>query len=237
MLSHVYFDFFGTLVDYDPAVHPAGVNAPHRAAHRAGTDVSPERASTLWEAAWTELDERAHRTGRECSMRDIAARFHELIGAPNTPDQALDTLVDECLAAWTANIRLARDVPACLAALTADGRRLSVVSNTHHPRLVQGLLERFGIADHFAEVFTSVEIGWRKPHPELFQAVLDRDGTTAASAVFVGDNWNADVEGPAGVGMRAFYVGVPAAGREPVTIAELPALIRAAERAPGSGVA
>lgn len=232
MATHVYFDFFGTLVDYNPSVLPDTANAPYSFASRAGVGVTPSRASELWQSAWQELDSRAHRSGRECSIREIAARYLELLGSPPVKDSEQDRLITEYLEAWTAGIRPAPSVRECLADLSRD-HQLSVVSNTHSATLVPELLARFGIAEHFASVFTSVEIGWRKPRPEIFETVLASDGVRAQDAVFVGDNWEADVEGPADVGMRAFYVGSPAVSRVPVRLAELPKLIRGTADARG----
>lgn len=234
MLSHVYFDFFGTLVDYDPSVLPAARNAPYEYALRAGVAIDEDRASELWQRAWTELDEAAHRSGRECSMLEIAARYAQLLGAAGTTgttgasapgQEALERLVTEYLDAWTAGIRLADGAAACLADLGRD-HTLAVVSNTHDADLVPRMLRRFGIADHFADVFTSVELGWRKPHPQIFDAVLARHGIPASQVAFVGDNWIADVAGPQAVGMRAFYVGAASEGRVPVSLTELPGLVR-----------
>ncbi|KAM9862230.1 HAD family hydrolase [Leucobacter sp. BZR 635] len=227
MTSHVYFDFFGTLVDYDPSVLPDTANAPYDFAARAGAGISGAHASELWQRAWTELDTAAHASGRECSMLDIAGRYAELLGQAGfaIPSGGLDRLVSEYLEAWTTNIRLAAGVTDCLTDLARD-HTLSVVSNTHDAGLVPRMLRRFGIADYFTNVFTSVELGWRKPHPEIFAAVLAEDAITADQAAFVGDNWEADVEGPQAAGMRAFYVGIPAPGRAPVEFCALPDLIR-----------
>ena len=242
--SHVYFDFFGTLVDYDPSVLPETRNAPHEFAVRAGAAISAEGASSLWQRAWTELDEAAESSGRECSMHEIAGRYAGLLAAETTtrdsvggtggsphetqpahPAHEIDRLVTDYLDAWTSGIRLADSARECLRDLERD-HTLAVVSNTHHAPLVPQMLSRFGIAEFFSDVFTSIELGWRKPRPEVFAAVLGAHGASASTAVFVGDNWQADVAGPTAAGMRALYVGKAAPGRVPVTLAEVPALVR-----------
>lgn len=225
MISHVYFDFFGTLVDYDPSVHPASFNAPYEFAQRAGLSVTPEEASARWQNAWDELDGRAQRTRRECSMHEIATRYWELIGSPTTGEGEISRLVDEYLAAWTSGIRLAQHATDCLKDLATD-RYLAIVSNTHHPPLVPALVQQFGLGVYISDIVTSIELGWRKPDPRMFEYVLERDGIVARDAVFVGDRWEADVVGPTQAGMTAFYVGAPSQGRIPVTLAELPRLIR-----------
>ncbi|MCW2288003.1 putative hydrolase of the HAD superfamily [Leucobacter luti] len=226
MATHVYFDFFGTLVDYDASVHPAAANAPHEFALRHGSAIDAHRASGLWQTAWSALDSTAEHTGRECSLHEIADRYRELAEIPPVADQDLDTFVAAYLDAWTANIRLAPSAVSCVDDLAAD-HTLSIVSNTHHAPLVPELLERFGIAGYFTDVFTSIEIGWRKPRSEIFETALSRHTVTGAEAVFVGDNWVADIEGPRALGMIPFYVGPATPNRTPVTLAELPALIRA----------
>ncbi len=225
MTTHVYFDFFGTLVDYDPSVVTGAVNAPHNFAVRAGVALDPERATALWQRAWAELDGAAERSGRECSMHEIADRYRELLGLAAAAPPELDALVESYLSAWTAGIRLASGARECLADLSRD-TQLSVVSNTHHSPLVPQQLARFGIAEYFEDVVTSIDVGWRKPRPELFQELLERHGVVAARAAFVGDTWEADVAGPQRAGMRAFYVGRPSPGKRPVTLHALPELIR-----------
>ncbi|MBP6685620.1 MAG: HAD family hydrolase [Leucobacter sp.] len=229
MISHVYFDFFGTLVDYDSSVHPSAANAPHKFTIRAGLSLDEAQANELWQRAWTELDTEAERTGRECSMLGIAAQYAKLladsVGEFEVHRADLQQLVTEYLDAWTADIRLAESAAECLEDLARD-HTVAVVSNTHDADLVPRMLRRFGIEQYVSHVFASVDLGWRKPHPAIFEAVLRHDGIPASQAAFVGDNWTADVEGPLAAGMVAFYVGAPSPGRLPTTLGAIPALVR-----------
>lgn len=221
--THVFFDFFGTLVEYDPSVLPPARNAPHEFAVRAGAPIDAPAASRLWERAWLELDGQAAKTGRECSMREIAERYAGLAGVA-APDTELDRLVDDYLEAWTSGITLAPGAEACLAALAPE-HTLAVVSNAHDPRLVPRMLRRFGIERFFTDVITSVEVGWRKPHPEIYRISLERTAGSAGATVFVGDTWDADVAGPRSFGMDAIYVGAPGSDRAAVGLAEVAPLL------------
>jgi putative hydrolase of the HAD superfamily len=49
-------------------------------------------------------------------------------------------------------------------------------------------------------VFSS-EVGWRKPHPAIFERALDALGVAAGEALFVGDKLATDVAGAAALGM------------------------------------
>lgn len=224
MATHVFFDFFGTLVDYDAAVHPAE-NAPLAFARRFGAPVGRDEVDARWQRAWDDLEDGAERTGREFSMRQVAQRYWRSIGAPPLCADAIDTLIAEYLDAWTQGVTPAHGAGKCLADLATD-HRLVIVSNTHDPALVPRLVRRFGFDTTIDRVITSVAVGWRKPHPAIFETALRDCGIRARDAVFVGDNWQADVEGPRAVGMAAIYVGRPAALRPVVTISELPQAIR-----------
>ncbi|MEM3011015.1 MAG: HAD-IA family hydrolase, partial [Candidatus Bathyarchaeia archaeon] len=52
----------------------------------------------------------------------------------------------------------------------------------------------------------SAEVGWRKPHPKIFQEALRRLGAKAEETVFVGDNPIDDVQGAKNVGMKAIFI-------------------------------
>jgi putative hydrolase of the HAD superfamily len=62
------------------------------------------------------------------------------------------------------------------------------------------------IDGYFDAVLTSVEFGWRKPHPAIYTEALARLGIDAAQAVFVGDTYVADFAGPEAAGIRAYLI-------------------------------
>ena len=46
------------------------------------------------------------------------------------------------------------------------------------------------------------EVGWRKPHPAIFERALEGLGVAAERTLFVGDSLAIDLAGAAAVGMR-----------------------------------
>jgi len=224
MAGYVFFDFFGTLADYDPSIHPE-VNAPLAFARRVASDISRVESDARWQRAWDELDAQAARTGREFSMEQVARRYWRSIGSPPLRSGGIEQLVDEYLDAWTANVAPAAHALECVTDLASD-HTLAVVSNTHDPRLVPRLIRRFGLLPAIGDVTTSVDVGWRKPHRAIFEAALRRHSVDARDVVFVGDNWAADIEGPRAVGMSAVYVGHPTDSRAGVSLTDLPDVVR-----------
>ena len=92
-------------------------------------------------------------------------------------------------------------VEAALAEMAGGGRRLVVVSNSNGT--VRRLLERVGLARHFALVVDSAEEGVEKPDPRIFRTALERAGAAPEDVVHVGDMYEADVVGARSARLRA----------------------------------
>lgn len=100
-------------------------------------------------------------------------------------------------------------VPGATAALAAlQGRyRLALATNAADSgaEKVREALARVGLADPFEAILTARELGFAKPAPEFFRAVLERCDCAPAEAVMVGDSWRGDVEGARAAGLRAVW--------------------------------
>jgi putative hydrolase of the HAD superfamily len=101
------------------------------------------------------------------------------------------------------------DVIPCLEALTEAGWTHVVLSN-HVPELPL-LVESLGLTPRMARVFNSATLGYEKPHPKSFGAVLD-EFRDAAATVMIGDNYAVDVQGAEAAGLSAILVRRPHAG-------------------------
>jgi len=87
-----------------------------------------------------------------------------------------------------------------LTQLKGAGYRLGVVSNRERPFL--GDLESLGIQSFFDLSLAAGEVKSYKPDPGIFQIALGRMGIPAEAAVYVGDNYFADVVGSRRAGLR-----------------------------------
>lgn len=138
-------------------------------------------------------------------MTELAAAvLTEFLGRDPTEVEARD-LADAYLADWSTGVVHPR-ATASVVATIGRTHRLAVVSNTNEADLVPRHLAEMGIADRFDAVITSVEVGWRKPHPAIYQSALTALGITASAAVFVGDSHDADYLGPEAAGITAYLI-------------------------------
>jgi putative hydrolase of the HAD superfamily len=217
MVTDVVFDFFGTLVRYDDAVVRPDDTRAHRYLVERGLALSPEAFRTGMGEVFAAFEAEACRTLREPLLHDIARAFLSRAGLRDAPQPLVEGFVDCYSEEWSA---AAMPLPGLDAFLAGLGRRhrLSVLSNTYHPPLVEEILARAGVRHHFVQVVTSAAFGLRKPDPRIFAHALAGLGATAAQAVFVGDNLEADYLGARGAGWTSYLVD--SEGRHPTCPAE-----------------
>jgi HAD superfamily hydrolase (TIGR01549 family) len=91
-----------------------------------------------------------------------------------------------------------------VAALRARGVKIGLVSNfCSLPSVVRRQAREAELLQLVDESVFSCEVGLRKPHPRIYQTVLERLQVSPEAVVFVGDRLREDVMGPKALGMRA----------------------------------
>lgn len=82
-----------------------------------------------------------------------------------------------------------------LQALKDRDYRIGVISNNASLYNVFDVLEQYGIRAYMEDVTVSSVVGYRKPHPGIFQIALRQMQVTAAECVYVGDTVSRDIIG------------------------------------------
>ena len=88
--------------------------------------------------------------------------------------------------------------------------KLAVISNTRSHHLIDGIVTKLGIREHFDPFVTSADFGFRKPSPKLFEAVLEAWQLPAEKVVMVGDSLRKDIAPAKKFGMRTIWQKVDA---------------------------
>jgi len=176
----VSFDLFGTLVTTDRPDQPA----------EAVADSLAERGVSVpgdWEAAYRSAH-REYDRGREAPLDEhvrlaLASRGVEVTAA---------TACEAVLAAFDGPVSRREGARDALAA-AADNGQVALCSNCSVPGLVERTLERTELAgDSLDAVVASVDVGWRKPHPRIFEATADALEVPLSALVHVGDDARTD---------------------------------------------
>jgi len=89
---------------------------------------------------------------------------------------------------------------------------IAVISNADGK--IEAVLRRCGIADCFASITDSGNVGHEKPHPAIFEAALREMKAGAAESLYVGDVYSVDYVGARNAGMQAVLFDVAGAYRE-----------------------
>lgn len=86
-----------------------------------------------------------------------------------------------------------------LHSLTSAGYRLGLITNRHHP--VDDYLNDVELIDFFEMILTAGEVGIWKPEKGIFQHALNLLDISPTQAVYIGDNYYADVVGAQAAGI------------------------------------
>ena len=94
-------------------------------------------------------------------------------------------------------------MPEALEGLRALDLRLGCVSNAFmDAETLHRIMVERDLGQHLEMTISSCEFGYRKPHPAIYEAAVEKMGVDAGEIIFVGDRVEQDVVGPARLGMR-----------------------------------
>ena len=179
----VLFDLFRTVVVFTPQAPTGKVHDPTwpsamQALRGLAAELLPEMDfEKFLDVLTAASDEIAHERSPEYLEVPIAERYAQALArlgfhGPRAASAA------ERLSARQAEVQSANSlVPAEHAALLrelAASRRLGLVSNYDHGRMVHELLAHHGIDRFFSATLISIEFGRRKPHRAIFEEALRR---------------------------------------------------------------
>ena len=202
MIRAVFFDFYQTLVYFEP---------PREELHASalkdfGIDLKPEVFRRPLAAAddFIALEMARSSASRRSEEERIAlwVKYEEVVlkeaGIENSRKLAPGLLGK--MRQVKMKLALFDDVIPALTDLKGRGLILGLISNID--RDMAATLEEVGLQSLIQVVVTSLDVGFSKPHPEIFKAALSQAGVPASEAVFVGDHYRVDVVGANQAGIK-----------------------------------
>jgi HAD superfamily hydrolase (TIGR01549 family) len=200
----IVFDFVNTLVPLrEPEllrilqgvyeyVHPAAPHVPFDAFVQHYVHIRDEQyARNLPELRENDFYER------------MATLWQRLTGTPANPKRVYNMMTHYALAFEKAVAPAAYLTP--LLCQLSQRYLLAVLSNYPYAPCVHRVLNRHGLSRYLSCIVVSADVGIVKPSPDLFKITLYQLGVSADDAVYVGDDWCADVVGASRAGMRSIY--------------------------------
>jgi len=206
MIKAVFFDYYNTLVDYDPPRE----ETQSKLLGEMGIKITPKELLRPIMVADDFLSKEHSRLSMgKRSQEETAAlygRYHGMV-LKEAGLEASPQLIGNILKKWLAidlKMALYKDVAPALDSLKEQGLTLGLISNVD--RDISATYDELGLGNWLGVTVTSQDVGFNKPHPEIFQAALKKVGVKPAEAIYVGDQYEIDVIGANGVGMRGILI-------------------------------
>jgi HAD superfamily hydrolase (TIGR01549 family) len=205
-IKAVLWDLDGTLWNHHGAVD----SALHAFCERAGIDFERFRTAYLSysERLWAQYEE------GQITIDDIRrTRFGLALADVGRTDLDAMAETERYLREYSSQDLL---LPGARAALDWVFPRVPMGMVTNgFPDMQRAKLRSCRLDRYFSAVIISDEIGFGKPHPGIFQAAIEAMGVPAGDMVYIGDNWQADIEGAAASGLgAAIWIGLEDRPRE-----------------------
>jgi HAD superfamily hydrolase (TIGR01549 family) len=137
-----------------------------------------------------------------------AMRHLDLLGImPIESNRFTGALIDRLLVFTQTVLRkeeFFEDAAPAIQRLFDAGYRLALLTNRSPDMFPPIVLN--GLARYFESVLSAGEIGYWKPDPQIFKAMLSRLDVDPESAVYIGDNYYSDVLGAYASGLRPILI-------------------------------
>jgi putative hydrolase of the HAD superfamily len=221
------FDLFNTLIMAQPGALDEAMSRLVGALVREGFSIEPGPFRKVYRDAALHFIEETRKDGRETHNRFWISAALEKAGYSVAPDDPrIASGIDAYFAAF---LDFCHVIPETLPMLEKlkPAYRLGLLSNFTHAPAALKLIDHLGLTGFFDVILISGEMGFRKPHPLVFEKLTDSLGVGGKEILYVGDDAEADIAGALGAGIQPVWFTYardrgsplpPGAGSEPVKI-------------------
>ncbi len=212
-MSHikaVIFDFIGTLTNVRGYSLEASKMTTKMKLYRAIMNVDFKVDPKSFLEAYTQAHEK-YRITRYQKLVEVtnAVWISEALnnlGFKTTPDDPrLKTAVNVFFEDYLNSLELRRCAKHVLKTVSTN-YKLGLISNFTYAPVIYAGLRKLNINQFFNAVLVSDAVGWRKPHPNIFNEALRRLKVSASETVYVGDSPLEDIKGAKTIGMKTLFV-------------------------------
>ncbi len=209
-IKAVIFDFIGTLTNlrgYNlEASRTISKMKLHRAIVKTGFKVDPKSFSKAYTQAYEKYRIIRYQELVEVTNAVWISEALNNLGYKTTPDEPqVKTAVNISFEDYLDSLELRQCTKRILKTISAD-YKLGLVTNFTYAPVIHAGLRKLDINQFFNAILISDEVGWRKPHPKIFNEALKRLRVSADETVYVGDSPLEDIKGAKATGMKTIFV-------------------------------
>lgn len=206
MIKAIFFDLFQTLVRYDPPREELTSQALEEIGIPRDPDIFRSPLVAADEFIYGEI---ARRPLSLRSKEEKTALYieHQRIMLREAGIEADDKLVLSLLhkmQQFQMNLVLFDDAAPAMNELKSRGLILGLISNVEQD--MTATLNKLKLTVWLEIIVTSQDAGANKPQPEIFQEALKQAGVQPSEAIYVGDQYQVDIIGANGAGMKGILI-------------------------------
>lgn len=204
-IEAIGFDLFNTLITVERECLGQAMGRLIHSLGESGFDIEEQAFKLAHKESAIRFFGEARKDGRETHNRFWISSALEALGYEVPPDDPRITAAVE--AYFSSFYDYGRLIPGTLEMLsTLRGQyRLGLLSNFTHAPAALRLLDQLDLAPFFSTVVISGDVGYRKPHPLVFDRLLEGLGVERDRVVFVGDDPEPDIQGAAQAGLQPIW--------------------------------
>jgi len=206
VIKAIFFDLYQTLAGYDPPREEIEASI----LKDNGITIKPEALQVPFSIADAFFHKESARRPFHKMSPDEQQRFFSEYQTRLLKEAGIKPsieLVKDIIVKWHSHrfkLVLFDDALPAIKELGSNSLIMGLISNIE--RDITPLLEELGLSELLEVVTTSLEAGYAKPSPEIFNAALEKGGVKPEESIFVGDQYEVDILGSNAVGMKGILI-------------------------------
>jgi putative hydrolase of the HAD superfamily len=228
----VGFDLFNTLITAEPGGIDRAMARILSDLRQSGFPLEEEGFKTAYRQWAIHYIKEARREGKETHNRFWISDALGELGFELTPeDPRIASAVEAYFSAFYDFCRL---IPGTIEMLRELRGRfpLGLLSNFTHAPAARGLMDHLGLTPFFDVILISGDLGYRKPHPYVFQQLIEALEVPQDQILFIGDDLEPDIRGAREAGLRPVWMTYVRESQAP----PFPSSVTPGEEIPEEGV-
>jgi len=204
-IKAIGFDLFNTLITARPHAVSEAVTRLLKGLKDQGFALEEESFKQAYRENATRIIKETRKDGRETHNRYWISATLKSLGYDVEPyDQRIELCLDSYFSAF---LDYCEVIPGTLDMLriVRQEYRIGLLSNFTHPPAAEQLIDSLGLGRFFEFILISGALGYRKPHPFVFNKMREKFGVSERHILYVGDDPDPDVNGARRAGMQAVW--------------------------------
>jgi len=216
--KYIFYDLFDTLIDFDhsrlPQIsvdgekHNSTSSLVYEVFNKHYPDISFDLFYKPFMDTFFEFQEIKKKDNKEYPNQQRFSMLFDKLKLNHQEDQ--NVLLNNMTEAHMSGLASATTFPEenrnTLDYLKDKGYKFVLISNFDYAPTAYELLDRYDLRNYFEEVYISIEVGWRKPHKNIFKIALNECDINNDEVIHIGDNYDADIIGANSVGIDTIWL-------------------------------